>query len=123
MPAIGLLAGPQTATAPGVSPVVTESQAADNVIRGGQYQFYAGASLAILAAALAFLLPNLDQDVIANEDADFRRYLTSKGYDVSVLGVKDAATSTSDDVEIQHETTDKQHRESSDKTVTQETVR
>ncbi|CAJ2505246.1 Uu.00g126400.m01.CDS01 [Anthostomella pinea] len=53
-----------------------------------QYPFYVSSSLCILAAALAwFCLPNIDQDTITLEDERFRKYLTSKGWDVRQLGL------------------------------------
>jgi len=63
-------------------------RAGDNTVLAGQYQFYTGASLAIFAACLGLLLPELDQDVVANEDIKFRQYLEENGYDTSVLGIK-----------------------------------
>jgi hypothetical protein len=80
---------------------------AANVVRGGQYQFYCGAALTLLAAALSFLLPSLDQDVIANEDLDFRRYLESHGYDTSVLGVKSADGIAREDIIVDEQVPNK----------------
>jgi hypothetical protein len=118
MPAIGALAGPQKAGGD-----VTKAMADANGIRGGQYQFYTGASLAIVAALIALMLPNLEQDVIANEDLNFRRYLESHGYDTSVLGIKDhdAGSGTHVVVEEQHPN---KHRgeQASEKTLARETA-
>jgi hypothetical protein len=118
MPAIGALAGPSDAGGN-----VTAEMAHDNGIRGGQYQFYTGAGLAIFAALIALMLPNLEQDVIANEDLEFRRYLESHGYDTSVLGIKghDAGSGTAVVVEEQHP--DKHQGErASEKTLVRETA-
>ncbi|KAI8965083.1 MFS general substrate transporter [Daldinia sp. FL1419] len=57
-------------------------------IKSAQYKFYVSSSLCIFAAALALLLPNIDQDTITKEDAKFREYLESKGWDTRQLGLK-----------------------------------
>lgn len=42
-----------------------------------------------MSAALAlFCLPNVGQDTITYEDARFRQYLESQGYDTRQLGLK-----------------------------------
>ena len=47
----------------------------------------------ILSAALAlFLLPEIGQDTIDEEDAKFRLYLEQNGYDVSKMGVDGSST-------------------------------
>ncbi|KAI1662083.1 MFS general substrate transporter [Daldinia decipiens] len=56
--------------------------------KSAQYKFYVSSSLCIFAAALALLLPNIDQDTITKEDAKFREYLESKGWDTRQLGLK-----------------------------------
>lgn len=54
-----------------------------------QYPFYVSSSLCILSAALAlFCLPHIGQDTITFEDARFRAYLESHGYDTRQLGLK-----------------------------------
>ena len=62
--------------------------AGKDTIKGGQYQFYVGSALALFSAVLALMLPNLDQEVIAEEDVRFRAFLTEHGYDTSVMGLK-----------------------------------
>jgi hypothetical protein len=59
-----------------------------DTIKGGQYQFYVGSALALFSAGLALLLPDLDQEVIAEEDIRFRAFLTEHGYDTTVMGLK-----------------------------------
>ncbi|KAJ9131307.1 MFS general substrate transporter [Coniochaeta hoffmannii] len=54
-----------------------------------QYPFYVSSSLCVLSAALAlFCLPHIGQDTITFEDARFRAYLESHGYDTRQLGLK-----------------------------------
>ncbi|KAI2472842.1 MFS general substrate transporter [Annulohypoxylon bovei var. microspora] len=57
-------------------------------IKSAQYKFYVSSSLCIFAAALALLLPNIDQDTITKEDVEFRAYLESNGWDTRQLGLK-----------------------------------
>ena len=58
-------------------------------LKGQQYPFWVSSSLCILSAALAlFLLPNIEQDTITQEDARFRAYLEEHGYDTRQLGLK-----------------------------------
>jgi hypothetical protein len=49
--------------------------------------------LCILAAVLALLLPNINQDVVAEEDVRFRRFLEDQGYDTSTMGLGSENTS------------------------------
>ncbi|KAI1454412.1 MFS general substrate transporter [Annulohypoxylon moriforme] len=56
--------------------------------KSAQYKFYVSSSLCIFAALLALLLPHIDQDTITKEDANFRAYLESKGWDTRQLGLK-----------------------------------
>lgn len=57
-------------------------------IKAGQYPFYIASALCFFMAALAlFLLPHIGQDTIEEEDAKFRIYLESHGYDVRTLGL------------------------------------
>ena len=61
----------------------------DDAKLSAQYPFYVSSSLCILSAALAlFCLPHIGQDTITYEDARFRAYLESKGYDTRQLGLK-----------------------------------
>ncbi|KAF3001099.1 hypothetical protein E8E14_006055 [Neopestalotiopsis sp. 37M] len=54
-----------------------------------QYPFYVSACLCILSACLVlFFLPHIDQDTITKEDAEFRAYLESQGWDTRQLGLK-----------------------------------
>lgn len=56
--------------------------------RSAQYPFWVAASLSILTAVIAyFFIPNIDQDTITHEDARFRQYLESQGWDTSMLGL------------------------------------
>ncbi|KAI1473243.1 MFS general substrate transporter [Daldinia caldariorum] len=57
-------------------------------VKSAQYKFYVSSSLCVFASALALLLPNIDQDTITKEDANFRAYLESKGWDTRQLGLK-----------------------------------
>ncbi|KAK8120110.1 MFS general substrate transporter [Apiospora kogelbergensis] len=61
----------------------------DDVAKQNQYPFYVSSSLCLLSAALVyFLVPEIGQDTITKEDADFRTHLESKGWDVRQLGLK-----------------------------------
>ncbi|KAH9907410.1 MFS general substrate transporter [Xylariomycetidae sp. FL2044] len=72
--------------------------------RQAQYPFYVSSSLCILAAALAlFCLPHIDQDTITLEDAKFREYLESQGWDTSQLGLKSGESIGSSHVESEEE--------------------
>ncbi|KAI2628865.1 MFS general substrate transporter [Hypoxylon sp. NC1633] len=57
-------------------------------IKSAQYKFYVSSCLCIFAAGLALLLPHIGQDTITKEDAEFRAYLESKGWDTRQLGLK-----------------------------------
>ncbi|THV47026.1 hypothetical protein BGAL_0341g00070 [Botrytis galanthina] len=53
-----------------------------------QYPFYVSSSGCILSAVLAlFCLPHIGQDTITTEDAAFREYLESKGWDTNQMGL------------------------------------
>jgi MFS family permease len=57
-------------------------------VKAGQYPFLISSALCIFSAALAlFLLPHIGQDTIEEEDARFRVFLESNGYDVRTLGL------------------------------------
>ncbi|KAI0174545.1 major facilitator superfamily domain-containing protein [Pestalotiopsis sp. NC0098] len=61
----------------------------DDETKQYQYPFYVAACLCILSACLVLLfLPHIDQDTITKEDAAFRAYLESKGWDTTQLGLK-----------------------------------
>jgi MFS family permease len=61
----------------------------DSKTLSAQYPFYVSSSLCVLSAALAlFCLPHIGQDTITYEDARFRAFLESNGYDTRQLGLK-----------------------------------
>lgn len=74
--------------------------------KSAQYKFYVSSSLCIFAAALALLLPNIDQDTITKEDTKFREYLESKGWDTRKLGLKKGESIESLPVEAEDNTVD-----------------
>lgn len=43
-------------------------------------------SLCFLSAFLVWLLPEINQDTIAKEDVEFRKYLELHGFDTSAMG-------------------------------------
>ncbi|KAK7755087.1 glycerophosphoinositol permease [Diatrype stigma] len=60
-----------------------------DAVATAQYPFFVSASLCVLSGALALLcLPNVGQDTIALEDARFREYLESRGWDTRQLGLR-----------------------------------
>ncbi|KAF8583045.1 MFS Git1p-related glycerophosphoinositol and glycerophosphocholine permease [Ramaria rubella] len=63
--------------------------------RGNSGPFFVGSGLAIFSALVtfAFIRP-MSADGMAREDAEFREYLMSHGYDVSRMGIADDASST-----------------------------
>jgi hypothetical protein len=64
-----------------------EAAGGDNAIATAQYPFYVSSALCIFSAFLAlFCLPHIGQDTITTEDAKFRVYLESKGWDTNQLG-------------------------------------
>lgn len=68
--------------------ILYNQYAADQPIKAGQYPFFIASSLCIFSAALAlFALPHISQDSIEEEDARFRIYLESHGYDISTMGL------------------------------------
>ncbi|PYH45076.1 putative MFS phospholipid transporter (Git1) [Aspergillus saccharolyticus JOP 1030-1] len=68
-----------------VIPIVQKN--APNSVRAGQDPFFVSSSLCIFSAALAyFFLPQIGQDTITDEDAKFRAYLETHGYDTSLMG-------------------------------------
>ncbi|KAH6647440.1 major facilitator superfamily transporter [Truncatella angustata] len=69
----------------------------DDSTKQYQYPFYVSACLCIFSACLAlFFLPHIGQDTITKEDADFRAYLESQGWDTSQLGLKQPIASDSE---------------------------
>jgi hypothetical protein len=67
-------------------------------VKGGQYQFYVGSGLALFSAVLAFLLPDISQDVVAEEDIRFRAFLAERGYDTGLMGHRVDDASSGDNV-------------------------
>ncbi|PLB55502.1 inorganic phosphate transporter [Aspergillus steynii IBT 23096] len=68
-----------------VMPIVQNN--APNEIRSGQDPFFVSSALCIFSAALAyFLLPQITQETIGEEDAKFRAFLEANGYDTTTLG-------------------------------------
>lgn len=60
----------------------------NGTVQSAQYPFWVAASLSLLSAVIAyFFIPNIGQDTIAQEDARFRQYLESKGWDTNMLGL------------------------------------
>lgn len=56
-------------------------------VKGNQAPFWISSSLCLFSACLAlFCLPSLGQDQIMVEDEKFRDYLTSNGFDTSLMG-------------------------------------
>lgn len=54
-----------------------------------QYPFYVSSSLCLLSAILVLcFIPQIGQDTIQLEDARFRAYLESQGWDTSQLGLR-----------------------------------
>ncbi|KAK7218339.1 hypothetical protein V2G26_006342 [Clonostachys chloroleuca] len=59
----------------------------DNEVTSAQYPFWVASSLCVLSAAIClFLVPYVGQDTIAEENARFRAFLESKGWDTTQLG-------------------------------------
>ncbi|ATZ56441.1 hypothetical protein BCIN_13g02780 [Botrytis cinerea B05.10] len=69
-----------------VFPYIEAAGGSENA--SAQYPFYVSSSGCILSAALAlFCLPHIGQDTITTEDAAFREYLESKGWDTNQMGL------------------------------------
>lgn len=65
----------------------------DNIYYAGP--FYIAGGLAIFSAVVVtFFIPNIGQDSMKKEDEAFRQYLAEHGYDVSQMGILDAAHPT-----------------------------
>ncbi|KAK5942289.1 glycerophosphoinositol permease [Knufia obscura] len=72
-----------------VFPII-QAAAGDDKVKAGQYPFYVSSSLCFFSAAIAlFLLPNIGQDTIEEEDIKFRAYLEENGFDTSTMGSKE----------------------------------
>lgn len=59
-------------------------------VQSAQYPFWVASSLCILSAIITLVfIPNVGQDTIHEENARFRAYLVSQGWDVSQLGIQE----------------------------------
>ncbi|RDA92084.1 hypothetical protein CP533_3593 [Ophiocordyceps camponoti-saundersi (nom. inval.)] len=58
-----------------------------DTVQSAQYPFWVASSFCILTAAITMCIPNIGQDTITREDAQFRSYLEAKGWDTSLLGL------------------------------------
>lgn len=64
-----------------------EAAGGSDAVKSAQYPFWVAASLCVLSVIIAFfLIPNIEQDTIQQEDQRFRAYLESHGWDTSLLG-------------------------------------
>ncbi|KAJ5168706.1 Glycerophosphodiester transporter GIT2 [Penicillium canariense] len=78
-----------------VLPIVQKN--APNEVRAGQDPFFVSSALCIFSAFLAFfLLPQITQHTITNEDTRFREYLSQNGYDTSTMGNRGQITTRRD---------------------------
>lgn len=68
-----------------VFPVIIDA-AGDDTTKQAQYPFWVSSSLGLFAASLALFIPLVGQDTIHEEDAKFRAYLESHGWDTNQLG-------------------------------------
>ncbi|KAF2194139.1 MFS general substrate transporter [Zopfia rhizophila CBS 207.26] len=66
---------------------------ASDEIAAGRNPFFVASALAFFAAGLCFLLPDINQDTIDNEDLNFREYLSQHGYDTSKMGLEGVSVS------------------------------
>jgi len=72
---------------------IIEAFGGADTAKGNSGPFFIGSGLAIISGILALLfVRRLDQDCIIEEDIKFREYLTSQGFDVSTLGLKNVDT-------------------------------
>lgn len=71
-----------------VFPIIQENApGGTDSTRGGQDPFFVSSSLCMFSAVLAyFMLPHIGQDTIKTEDAKFREYLESRGWDTRQMG-------------------------------------
>jgi MFS family permease len=78
-----------------VFPIIQDN--APNPTRRGQDPFFVASALAIFSGFIAlFLLPEIGQDTIEEEDVKFRAYLEANGYDTSMMGVQDLLAPSSE---------------------------
>jgi hypothetical protein len=64
-------------------------RAGGNGNASAQYPFYVSSAFCLFTAFLAiFCLPHIGQDTITTEDARFRAYLESQGWDTNQLGLQ-----------------------------------
>ncbi|OQU97432.1 hypothetical protein CLAIMM_03363 [Cladophialophora immunda] len=64
-----------------------QDDAGSDLVKQGQYPFYVSSALCFLSAIIAFfLLPNIGQDEIEEEDIRFRAYLEANGFDTRTMG-------------------------------------
>jgi hypothetical protein len=62
--------------------------AGDDEVARGRNPFFVASSLALLAAGLVMLLPDIGQDSIEGEDERFRKYAEERGWDTARLGLR-----------------------------------
>jgi hypothetical protein len=65
-----------------------QTAAGADTIAAGRNPFFVASSLAFLAGGLVFLLPDIGQSTIDEEDVRFRAYLRGNGYDTSKMGLE-----------------------------------
>lgn len=66
-----------------------EAAGGSSTTASAQYPFYVSSSLCLLSAFLVLVfIPQIGQDTIQHEDARFRAYLESHGWDTSQLGLR-----------------------------------
>lgn len=69
----------------------------DDVVKQNQYPFWVASTLCVFSAVLAlFCLPHIGQDTITTEDARFRAYLESMGWDTRQMGLNEMLSGGSD---------------------------
>lgn len=66
-----------------------QKRAGDDEIAAGRNPFFVASALALVSACLVWLLPDIGQDTIDKEDADFRTYLEANGYDTRLMGLEE----------------------------------
>lgn len=67
---------------------IIEAAGGDSATATAQYPFYVSSSLCLLSAFIVLVfIPQIGQDTIQFEDARFREYLQSQGWDTSQLGL------------------------------------
>ena len=76
-----------------IFPILQARAGGEDTVLGGQAPVFLSSGLCILSAFLAFfLLPHIGQDTITDEDARFRDFLESKGWDTRQMGIKRVAS-------------------------------